>query len=242
MANLKIPVVSQSHEQRSYKTSSISRKLLMAATGLCLIGFIFGHLLGNLQIFMGQDQLNTYAKALKDLGYVTLMIRLIILTIAVLHIYTGIMLYLHNKVSRPVNYKFKNIIQATLTSRTMIWTGLGILLYVVYHLLHFTFITTNPEYANLHDSLGRHDVYSMIVLGFQNYLISTVYIIAMLLLAFHLSHAVSSFFQTMGWNKKELEKKFKYIAYVVSVTIFIGYTSIPVAVLAGLIKLPGGGH
>ncbi len=242
MANLKIPVVSKSHEQRAYKTSSIGRKLLMAVTGLCLIGFVLGHLIGNLQIFMGQNQLNTYAQALKDLGYITLLIRISILTIVVFHIYTGIMLYLHNKASRPVDYKFKNTIQASLTSRTMIWTGLGILIYVIYHLLHFTFISTNPEFANLHDSLGRHDVYSMVVLGFQNYLISAVYIVAMFFLAFHLSHAVTSFFQTMGWNKKELELKFKYVAYIVAVVIFIGYSSIPVAVLTGLIKLPGGVH
>jgi len=119
---------------------------------------------------------------------------------------------------------------------------LGIFFFVIYHLLHFTFITTNPEYANLHDSLGRHDVYSMVVLGFQNYLISAVYIVAMCFLAFHLSHAVSSFFQTMGWNKKELEVKLKCVAYIIAVAVFIGYTSMPIAVLIGFIKLPGGIH
>ena len=148
MPNLKIPVASKSHEQFKFKTSSIGRKILMAITGVCLIGFVTGHLLGNLQIFMGQNQLNTYAQALKDLGAVTYLIRAIILVIAVLHIYSGLLLYFHNKASRPVDYKFSNTIQASLASRTMVWTGLGIFFFVIYHLLHYTFIVTNPEYAH----------------------------------------------------------------------------------------------
>ena len=242
MANLKIPVLSETHEQHHYKTSSIGRKILMAITGMCLIGFVTGHLLGNLQIFIGQDQLNTYAQALKNLGFVTYLIRAIILVIAILHIYSGLLLYFHNKASRPVDYKFNNTIQASLASRTMVWSGLGIFFFVVYHLLHYTFIVTNPEYANLHDNLGRHDVYSMIVLGFQNYFISAVYIIAMLFLAYHLSHAVSSLFQSMGWNKKELEHKLKLIANAYAILILIGYVSIPIAIMTGCITLPGGAH
>ncbi|MFH2049324.1 MAG: succinate dehydrogenase cytochrome b subunit [bacterium] len=242
MANLKIPVISESHEQYQYKTSSIGRKILMAITGMCLIGFVTGHLLGNLQIFMGQNQINLYAQTLKDLSAFTYVVRAILLVIGVLHIYSGLLLYFHNKASRPVDYKFNNTIQASLASRTMVWSGLGIFFFVIYHLLHFTFIVTNPQYADLHDNLGRHDVYSMIVLGFQNYLISGVYIIAIFFLAYHLSHAVSSLFQSMGWNKNELEHKLKLIAYLYAILVFIGYVSIPVAIMTGCITLPGGAH
>jgi len=132
--------------------------------------------------------------------------------------------------------------KATLASRTMIWTGLGILFYVVYHLLQFTWVVTNPQYATLTDPLGRHDVYSMVVIAFQNPIISGVYILAMIFLGFHVSHAASSFFQTLGWNTTRVEPILKKVAYTLAILLFIGYTSIPVAVLLGLVKLPGGGY
>jgi len=223
-------------------TTSIGRKVWMAISGLILLGFVVGHMLGNLQIFLGQDQLNTYAEKLRELAPILWAVRIVLLGFVLTHIIIGIMLWLRNRQSRPVAYQVHDFKEATLASRTMIWTGLGILLYVVYHLLQFTWVVTNPRYATLTDSLGRHDVYSMVVIAFQNPIISGVYILAMIFLAFHLSHAVSSFFQTLGWNTTRVQPTLKRIAYTLSILLFLGYTSIPVAVLLGIVKLPGGGY
>lgn len=222
--------------------SSLGKKIFMAVTGLLLALWITGHLVGNLQIFMGQDQINKYAQALKDAAALIWVVRLIMITILGIHVWRGIQLYLENRASRPVSYAINKTNKASLASRTMIWSGLGIFTYVIYHLLHFTFITTNPEYANLHDSLGRHDVYSMVVLGFQNVIISAVYIIAMFFLFYHLSHAIKSLFQTLGLNNPRWENRLQALAYLVATVFFLAYSSIPVAVLLNIVKLPEGVH
>jgi succinate dehydrogenase / fumarate reductase cytochrome b subunit len=228
--------------QKKFTKSSIGRKIFMALTGLILFFFLIGHLIGNLQIFLGQNQLNTYAQTLKNLPALTYTVRFVMLVIFIVHVWFAVILYFENRASRPVNYRYKATVQASLASRTMFWTGLGVFLYVVYHLLHFTFIVTNPQYAHLTDAVGRHDVYSMVVLGFQNYLISAVYLVALFLIAYHLTHALFSFLQTLGLNNPRLQPALKGIAYVISVVIFIGYASIPVAVLTGIINLPAGGY
>ena len=228
--------------QDVFTRSSIGRKVLMAVTGLLMFGFVVGHMIGNLQIFIGQDQLNTYAKALKDLPALIYTVRIVMLVLLIVHVWNAVRLYFENRASRPIAYVFSDTVQASLASRVMPWTGLGVFLYVVYHLLHFTFIVTNPQYAHLTDAAGRHDVYSMVVLGFQNYLISAVYIVAMFLVAYHLSHALFSFLQTLGLNSPRIQTTLKRIVYAVSVVIFIGYVSMPVAVLVGIINLPAGGR
>ncbi|MEW6413443.1 MAG: succinate dehydrogenase cytochrome b subunit [Candidatus Zixiibacteriota bacterium] len=226
----------------SFISASVGKKVLMAVTGICLIGFLIVHLIGNLQLFIGQEQLNKYAETLQSLGAIKWGFRLVLAVLAVLHIWYGAYLWLQNRSARPVAYRREDTVQASLSSRTMIYTGLLLLFFIVYHLLHFTLIATNPEYSHLEDPLGRHDVYSMVILGFSNYIISGVYIVAMFLLAFHLSHASESFFQTMGWNNDKILPKLKFLSNLFAVVIFIGYASMPVAVLLKFVTLPGGGH
>jgi succinate dehydrogenase / fumarate reductase cytochrome b subunit len=228
--------------QKAFTKTSIGRKVLMAITGLIQFGFVVGHMIGNLQIFIGQEQLNAYAQALKDFPALTWSVRTIMLVSVIIHIWNGVRLYFENRASRPIKYMVNNTVQASLASRTQFWTGLGIFLYVVYHLLHFTFIVTNPRYEHLVDTAGRHDVYSMVVLGFQNYLISGVYIVALFLLFYHLTHAIFSMLQTLGLNSPRVQTTLKLIAYAISVVIFIGYVSMPMAVLTGFINLPAGGR
>ena len=228
--------------QKTFTKTSIGKKVLMAVTGVLMLGFVVGHMIGNLQIFIGQDQLNAYAKALKDLPALIYTVRIVMLVVLIIHVWNAVRLYFENRASRPIAYAFNNTVQASLASRTQFWTGLGVFLYIVYHLLHFTFIVTNPRYAHLTDAAGRHDVYSMVVLGFQNYLISGVYIVAMFLVAYHLSHAIFSFLQTLGLNNPRIQTTLKRTAYAIAVVIFIGYVSMPVAVLAGFINLPTGGR
>ncbi|NOY88348.1 MAG: succinate dehydrogenase cytochrome b subunit [FCB group bacterium] len=222
--------------------ASVSKKVLMAVTGAILLSFISVHLLGNLQIFIGQGQLNNYAETLQSLKGLKWTVRIVTIIAVIIHIWTGVLLWFENKKARPISYYKHDTIQASLSSRTMIYTGLLIFFFVIYHLLQFTLIVTNPQYANLRDALGRHDVYSMVILGFSNYFISGAYIIAVLMLAFHISHAISSFFQTLGWNNDKVLPKLKLLANIVAILFFIGYASIPVSVLLHIVKLPVGGY
>ncbi len=226
--------------QRRFYKSSIGKKVFMAVTGPLLFCFLIGHLLGNLQIFLGQNQLNAYAQFLRNVPALTYTVRAALLVIFIVHIWFAVRLYFENRASRPVTYRYKATVQAGLASRTMFWTGLGVFLYIVYHLLQFTFIVTNPQYAHLTDAVGRHDVYSMVVLGFQNYLISIVYLIAIFLISYHLSHALFSFLQTLGLNSPRIQPTLKRLAALVATIIFIGYSVIPLAVMAGIVKLPAG--
>lgn len=220
--------------------SSIGKKIWMAITGLTFIGFVTGHLIGNLQIFLGQEKLNAYAVFLHDLGKVLWIVRGTLALFLVIHVWTGIRLYLQNKAARPVSYQRRKSVETDVTSRTMIWSGLGIFMYVAYHLLHFTFITTNPAYASLTDAAGRFDVYSMVIHGFRNYLISAVYLVAMFALAFHINHALPSLLQTLGLTRPEYRTGLKRVGNIAAILFFAGYASMPVAVLLNLISLPGG--
>jgi succinate dehydrogenase / fumarate reductase cytochrome b subunit len=214
----------------------------MAVTGVVLIGFLIVHMIGNLQLFIGQEALNKYAETLQSLGALKWGFRLFLVILAAVHIWKGVVLWLENRRARPVGYRREDTVQASLSSRTMIYTGLLIGAFVLYHLLHFTLVVTNPEYTQLKDSLGRMDVYSMVITGFSNVGIAVAYLVAMFLLAFHLSHAAESFFQTMGWNNDKYLPKLKLLSNLFAVIMFLGYASMPVAVLLNIITLPGGGH
>jgi len=223
-------------------TRSIGKKILMAVTGFVSFGYVVGHMAGNLQIFLGQDQLNTYAEALHSLGGLLWVIRFALLLFFVTHIWLGIQLKVENYAARPTAYAHNATVQASLSSRTMIWTGLTVLSFFVYHILHFTARVTNPQYLKLVDAEGRSDVYSMVIYGFQNPLISIVYIISVGLVAFHISHGFSSMFQSIGWTEEAYRGKLNALGIIISILIFLGFSAVPVAVLAGWVTLPGGGY
>jgi len=221
-------------------TKSIGKKILMSFTGLLLVLYLIGHLLGNLQIFMGQNQLNAYAAFLHSLGPILWFVRAILLLALIVHVWMAIRLQVENWSARPIGYQKKNYVEATLSSRTMIWTGIGLFLFVVYHLLHLTMFVTNPEYSHLHDVYGRHDTYSMVVMGFQNFLISGIYIVSLAIVSYHAVHAAKSMFQTWGLNNSRVEPVLRTLTVVFAWIVFLGYISIPVAVLTGMLKLPEG--
>jgi succinate dehydrogenase / fumarate reductase cytochrome b subunit len=222
--------------------TSIGKKVLMAITGFVSFGYVVGHMVGNLQIFAGQNAINQYAEFLHSLGNFLWIIRAVLLAFFVTHIWLGIQLKVENWSSRPQNYKYQKSVQTSLASRTMIYTGLTVLAFFVYHILHFTARVTDPRYQNLVDSDGRYDVYSMMIMGFQSPVLSGVYIVALALVAYHLSHGVSSMFQSLGLNNPHTQKVLDRAAVAVAIIIFIGFTSIPVAVLAGWVTLPEGVH
>jgi succinate dehydrogenase / fumarate reductase, cytochrome b subunit len=219
-------------------TSSVGKKFIMAATGLALFLFVFLHMVGNLQIFLGWEELNRYGAFLQ--GNVELLwpARIALLVIVSLHIWSAIKLTLENRAARPQPYARQELVAASYASRTMFMSGLIILAFIIFHLLHFTAQVrainfTGKNFVDLQDAKGRHDVFAMVVLGFQNPWVSAFYIIAMFLLFLHLSHGLSAMFQSLGCKSPAYALLINRSAAVISWLIFLGYVSIPVAVLLG---------
>jgi len=211
--------------------------MIVAVTGVILILFVVGHLLGNLQIFLGPDWINSYAQHLRDLGIFLWVIRGFLLIAVILHIYFTILLAIENRRARPHRYVERDYVKATVASRWMVLSGLMVLAFLIYHLAHFTVRVTDPRFALLKaDPLNRYDVYSMMVYGFQNYYVSAFYVLGMWLLALHLSHGSSSFFQSLGLNNQKLAPTLARSGRILAWLIFVGYTAIPVAILIGLVK------
>lgn len=218
-------------------TSSVGRKFLVALTGSLLIIFIIAHMVGNWNMFLGQDAMNSYAEKLQNLGGLLWIVRIGLLVVFVIHVFLTIQLNIENKMARSIPYKKKDYIKASLASRTMALSGILILAFVLYHLLHYTLGVVQPETfkANLTDSSGRPDVYRMVIYGFQNPLISLSYIVAMVFLSMHLDHAVQSVFQTFGLTTKRIFPTLIKISHGFAILIFIGYSLIPVSILIGII-------
>ncbi|MFZ5980387.1 MAG: succinate dehydrogenase cytochrome b subunit [Candidatus Zixiibacteriota bacterium] len=220
---------------------SVGKKLLMAVSGAIAFAYLLGHMLGNLQVFVGREQLNDYAEFLHSLGWFLWIIRIFLLAFFAIHIWKGIQLKLENWASRPQRYVRNNTVQASLASRTMIWTGLTVLFFVVYHILHYTVRITNPSYQTMVDEAGRPDVYSMVVHGFQNPAITVVYIIAVGLVCYHLTHGFASMFQSAGLNNPRFQPTLDRLAWFFAIVLFLGFISGPIAIVTGCIQLPGGG-
>jgi len=216
--------------------SSVGKKVVMAVSGLILLGFVIGHLAGNLLVFCGPDALNAYAKKLRDLGALLWVVRVFLIGVVCAHIGTAIVLAVENKLARPINYEIKKSIQNSYAARTMMFSGIIVLAFLVYHLLHFTFLMTHPLISHLVDSEGRHDVYSMVVLSFQRFNLSLFYIISMALLCLHLSHGFSSLFQSLGLNDEKWNPCFERASLIIALVIFVGYVSIPISILSGVIR------
>jgi succinate dehydrogenase / fumarate reductase cytochrome b subunit len=217
----------------SFFSSSIGRKWIVAATGVVLVGFVTGHMVGNLQIFLGQETLNRYGAFLQGLGELLWAIRFGLLVMVLAHIYFTIQLTRENRAALPVKYAVTGYRASTRASRTMIVSGLILLCFIVFHLLHYTAHKIDPSFATMLDAKGRHDVYRMMIAGFKNIWASGFYIVGMFLLCQHLSHGIVSFPQTLGLNSKKLEGFWKKLGPAWAWALFLGYVSIPIAVLAG---------
>ena len=211
--------------------------MIVAVTGVILILFVIGHLLGNLQIFLGPEWINAYSQHLRDLGPLLWLIRLVLLATVILHIYFTVLLAIENKRARPAGYIDRNYVKASWASRHMVLSGLGVLAFIIFHLLHFTARKFDPQFPLLKlDPLDRYDVYSMMVYGFQNVYVSIFYVTGLFLLTLHLTHGSSSFFQSLGLNDQKLTPRLAVGGRIFAWLLFIGYTSIPVAVLLGLVE------
>jgi succinate dehydrogenase / fumarate reductase, cytochrome b subunit len=217
--------------------SSVGRKMIVAITGIILILFVIGHLLGNLQIFLGPDWINGYSQHLRDLGPLLWLIRIVLLATVLMHIYFTILLAIENRRARPEPYIDRDYVKASWASRHMVVSGVVVLAFVIFHLLHFTARKFNPQFPLLKlDPLNRYDVYSMMVYGFQNVYVTVFYVVGLFLLTLHLTHGSSSFFQSLGLNDKRLTPRLAVGGRIFAWLLFAGYTSIPIAILLGLIK------
>lgn len=213
----------------------------MALTGFGMFGFVIGHLIGNLQIFLGPEAINRYGSFLQSMGEMLWVARISLLVMIFLHIWAAIKLSAENRAARPVDYVQWDPTAASYASRTMLMSGLIIFFFIIYHLLHFTVQTrevnfTGQDFHTLVDAKGRHDVYGMMVQGFNQPIVSAFYIIAIGLLSLHLSHGVSAMFQSLGWKKNSYAGLLDGFAKAISIFIFVGYISIPISILFGFVK------
>ena len=219
-------------------SSSLGKKYLMALTGFVLIGFVFVHMAGNLQVLLGQDKINAYAHALQSLPMPILWgSRLFLLVCVVIHAWTAIVLIRENRAARPQSNDVEVTKRAGLSSLKMGLSGTILLFFIVFHLLHFTVRTVYPEYNDMMTSVGApegeevHDVYTMVLAGFQHTWVSVFYIVAMFLLCGHLSHGFSSVFQSLGIRSESWRVKIDLAAKAYAWVIFLGFSIIPILVL-----------
>lgn len=219
-------------------SSTIGRKWVVAFTGIILVLFVIGHLLGNLSIFLGPDAINSYAQFLQGLGEILWVIRLSLLACVCLHIWFTIQLWRENLAARPQKYAVKNNLDTTVYARLMRLSGLVVLAFVLFHLAEFTWQAFTPEYRTWHDAQGRHDVYRMVIAGFSNPLVAGFYIIAIGLLAMHLSHGIASLLQTLGISTAKMRPLFERGGRLIAWILFAGYISIPLAVFFGILRYP----
>jgi succinate dehydrogenase / fumarate reductase cytochrome b subunit len=217
-------------------TSSLGKKFLMALTGAGLFVFVIGHLVGNLQIFLGPESINRYGHFLQTTPEILWLARIGLLTFVIIHIWASISLTIENRAARATAYEVKELVAASIASRTMIWSGLIIFAFVCFHLAHYTLLVVHPEFRNLQDAQGQHDIYRMLVLGFSNVWVSGFYVLSIGLLCIHLSHGTSAMFQSLGLKNAAYAGVIDRLAKVVAVLIFLGYISIPIAVLVGVVK------
>lgn len=212
-----------------FTRSNIGLKVLMALTGFILFGFTVAHVSGNLLVFAGPAKMNAYAQLVKSNAGVLWGARLVLLASVVAHIISAVKLYKRRSDARPVAYAVKQPHGSTYASRTMIWSGPILSLFILYHLMHFTI-------GNAHPKFDEHDAYRNVVVGFSSLPVAAAYIIAMVCLGLHLSHGVWSLLQTLGVNRPNWECALRRLAILFGVAVCGGFISIPLAVLLGLVK------
>jgi succinate dehydrogenase / fumarate reductase cytochrome b subunit len=212
--------------------SSIGQKVVMAVSGLVLYAFVIGHMLGNLQIFLGREAINHYSVFLRELlhGQGLWIARAGLLVAVVLHVWMAVTLTLSNWAARPVGYREWQPRESTFASRTMVWSGPLLALFILYHLAHLTLGVAGQGFRD-----GQ--VYDNVVLGFSNPFVSAFYILAMLALGLHMYHGFWSLLQTLGLSHARWNALRRTASTVLAGIVVAGNISIPVAVLAGVVHL-----
>jgi succinate dehydrogenase / fumarate reductase cytochrome b subunit len=229
----------------SYLNTSVGSKILVACSGLALTAFLIVHMVGNLKIFDGPDALNSYAYFLKhELGAYLWAARIGLLALFLAHVVLALKLSARSRQARPIRYISQQSAQASLASRSMLYTGIVILAFVILHLAHFTFgwvheyryaDGTTVNYLDKLDEHGRHDVYSMVIAGFTTPWLAVTYLICQLLIGIHLSHGIQSTIQTLGLKSVRFAPAWTWLGYAVALTIVLGNCAIVLAVWTGVV-------
>jgi succinate dehydrogenase / fumarate reductase, cytochrome b subunit len=217
--------------------TTVGKKIAMAVSGVILIGFVVGHMIGNIKAYQGPDAFNAYAEGLRTFGYpivgrgqILWLVRIVLLVAVVTHIVAAYQLVTRSRRARAVGYKrYENDMVFSYASRTMVWGGIIILAFVVFHLMHLTFGNAHPQFIH-------GNAYHNFVIGFQSVPVSLAYIAAMIPLGFHLYHGFWSMLQTLGATNPKWNHVRRPIAATLAVIVIVGNISFPIAVLAGVIQ------
>jgi succinate dehydrogenase / fumarate reductase cytochrome b subunit len=198
--------------------SSIGKKLMMAITGLCFCGFLVTHLAGNLSITGGKDMFNAYAQHLHSLGPLLIAAEWVLLTLAVIHVLTGLILFYGNLRARPIRYRVNRSAGGrTIGSATMPYTGILLLAFVIFHLLNFHFVDKTHT-----------TIYQIVSSTFQNPAYVALYIAAVIVAALHVSHGFWSAFQTIGANHPKYMPFIRFVSVLLAVLFGIGFGFLPI--------------
>jgi succinate dehydrogenase / fumarate reductase cytochrome b subunit len=214
---------------RTFYQSTVGKKIVMALTGIILVGFVTGHMAGNLLVYKGPAALNAYGEFLKSSGPILWTVRLVLLTALVFHVHAAYVLTRLNWAARPAGYDRQARQSSTVSALTLRVGGVILLVFVVYHLLHLTVGSAHPAFSPT-------DAYNNVVIGFSVPAVAAFYVVAMGALALHLHHGVWSFFQTMGWNHPHVNPARRRLAALLAVLVGLGFASIPLAVAFGLVQ------
>ncbi len=218
-------------------TSTIGLKVAMAVSGVALALFVLQHMAGNLQVFLGREEYNEYAHFMQSLGELKWAARLGLLGLLALHVGSAVMLVQRNREARPTDYQADRKNKASsVASRSMALSGLVILFFVIYHLLHFTVGVVHPECFELFDQNGHRDVYNNFVHSLGNPLIGGAYIVANVFVALHLSHSLTSIFQTLGLMEGRFREQMRIVGPVFGIIILLGNLSMPLACMFGALQ------
>jgi succinate dehydrogenase / fumarate reductase cytochrome b subunit len=221
----------------AFYRSTIGKKVIMAVTGLIGIGFLILHVAGNLEAFSGQAKLNAYSAMLHGpLSEALWVLRVVLVAAVVLHVTMAYQLTRRTAAARPIEYQHREPQVSTLAARTMTWGGVLLLVFIVFHILHFTTETFDPGHAaGMTDIHGDHDIYGNIAASFHVWWVAAFYIVAMMALGLHLYHGAWSSIRTLGYAKPSDHPLHRRVALIVAVAIWLGFTLLPVGVIAGVI-------
>src|SRR5665647_1801539 len=211
--------------------STVGKKIVMAVSGLIMVGFVILHMAGNLQIFEGADKLNTYSAFLHGPANEVLWVLRVILLVAVIaHVVSAYQLTVLDRAARPVPYAKRELQAATIGSRTMRIGGVLLALFILLHILHFTTLTLQPA------KLVEGDVYANVLASFHIWWVTLAYVIAMIFLGLHLYHGLWSSVRTLGFERGRLDPFKRPVALALAVILWAGFTIVPVAVYFHLVQ------
>jgi len=206
----------------------------MAISGLVMVGFAVVHMLGNFAIFAGAGAINAYAAKLHSLGPGLWLFRAVMLTAVLVHIWLGVSLTFENSSARPVGYKQKQNLKTGVSATTMIYTGLLLAAFIIYHLLHYTVRVIDSSYQTMIVD-GHMNVFAMVQSGFGHSFTVIVYVVAMIILLLHLSHGIASTFQSIGWNNDKVQPFIEKVGKALAFILLIGFSAVPLSVLFGIV-------